>query len=499
MRQRQQKPSSSLSSASLHVLAVLVLLLLLPQDGFSFIITTTATATATATTRQMNDKRSTSTKLQQQSANTAPPSWEELSDITKCDEYEQPIAVNGGSYSSHPSFDDDDKKPILYRERHGWCPYSERVWLALEVLEVDYNTIYIDNIYGRPNWYNGNTPQIKWPDINGGKIQSESMDLVREINKRYNGRTGNNIDIDLYPDDIVNDVINKINEFDKIFPRCRPSSRAAFLFRYDGETLLKNEFETVLKKTEELLAGNNNNNNNKDVGPFFCGSRFTAADIAWVPFLERYAGQLPCLHDGLNPKCQDKYPYLYNWYKAMETTVPVYGCRIRGDHSSWRKVLTMAGFANAGNVPQLVNNRMDEITKLECEPISKEEYKQQQTLWDQYVSSSSSSSSSPSSSPSRRKRKYVSSSPSKEAASVLIRNRENIIKDIISKKRKSLPTDTHELDETMRSLAYLLCNIDGDNDNDDDIRNYHNNNNNNNNINVKALASFLDDRMCVPR
>ena len=142
---------------------------------------------------------------------------------------------------------------------------------------------------------------------------------------------------------------------------------------------------------------------------------------------------------------------------------------------------------------------MDEITKLECEPISKEEYKQQQTLWDQYVSSSSSSSSSPSSSPSRRKRKYVSSSPSKEAASVLIRNRENIIKDIISKKRKSLPTDTHELDETMRSLAYLLCNIDGDNDNDDDIRNYHNNNNNNNNINVKALASFLDDRMCVPR
>ena len=480
MQQRQHKSSSSSSSSfprfigaasfdvsflsAMHVLAVLVLLLL-PEDGFSFVITTTTT-----TTRQMNGKRTTSTKLQQQSANTAPPSWEELSDITKCDEYEQPIAVNGGSHSSHPSFD-DDLKPILYRERHGWCPYSERVWLALEILEVDYNTIYIDNIFGRPSWYNGNTPQIKWPD-NGGKIQSESMDLVREINKRYKTAAGKNV-VDLYPDDIINDVMNKINEFDKIFPRCRPSSRAAFLFRYDGEPLWKNEFETVLKKTDALLADNNN-------GPFFCGSRFTAADIAWVPFLERYAGQLPCLHDGLNPKCQDKYPYLYNWYKAMETTVPVYGCRIRGDHSSWRKVLTMAGFGNAGNVPQLVNDRMDEITKLECKPISKEEYKQQQILWDQYVSSSSLSPS--------LKRKYVSSSPSKEAASVLIRNRENIIKDIISKKRKSLPTESNELDEIMRSLAYTLCNIDDD---DDDIRNI--------NDNVQALASFLDERMCVPR
>jgi glutathione S-transferase len=496
MRQRQQKSSSSSSSSlfprfvgaasfdvsflsAVHVLAVLVLLLL-PEDGFSFVITTTTTTTTATTTRQMNEKRTTSTKLQRQSTNTAPPSWEELSDITKCDEYEQPIAVNGGSYSSHPSFN-DDLKPILYRERHGWCPYSERVWLALEVLEVDYNTIYIDNIYGRPNWYNGNTPQIKWPD-NGGKIQSESMDLVREINKRYKTTAGKNVD--LYPDDIINDVINKINEFDKIFPRCRPSSRAAFLFRYDGEPLWKNEFETVLKKTDELLADNND-------GPFFCGSRFTAADIAWVPFLERYAGQLLCLHDGLNPKCQDKYPYLYNWYKAMETTVPVYGCRIRGDHSSWRKVLTMAGFGNAGNVPQLVNDRMDEITKLECKPISKEEYKQQQILWDQYVSSSSSSySSSPS-----LKRKYVSSSPSKEAASVLIRNRENIIKDIISKKRKNLPTEINELEETMRSLAYILCNIHNDDDDNDNIRN----NNDNINDNVQALASFLDERMCVPR
>ena len=36
--------------------------------------------------------------------------------------------------------------PILLRERNGWCPYSERVWLALEVLNIDHHTILIDNM-----------------------------------------------------------------------------------------------------------------------------------------------------------------------------------------------------------------------------------------------------------------------------------------------------------------------------------------------------------------
>ena len=110
---------------------------------------------------------------------------------------------------------------------------------------MDYDTVYIDNIYGRPSWYGGNTPQVMWGD---GKTQSESMDLVREVDKRFEG-------IELYPDDILNEVINKARAFDNIFPRgARPSSRAAFLFRYDGEPLWKNEFEKVLRETDEHLA-----------------------------------------------------------------------------------------------------------------------------------------------------------------------------------------------------------------------------------------------------
>ena len=61
---------------------------------------------------------------------------------------------------------------------------------------------------------------MKWED---GSTQSESMDLVRAIDKRYPD-TGES----LYPEDILNEVINKGERaFKNIFPsRSRPSSRS---------------------------------------------------------------------------------------------------------------------------------------------------------------------------------------------------------------------------------------------------------------------------------
>jgi len=392
----------------------------------------------------------------------ANPSWEDLSSMPNF-ENAQPLAVNGASYSSRPSTSEQGK-PTLYRERHGWCPYSERIWLALEVKKVDYDTVYIDNIYGRPSWYRGDTPQIMWED---GKVQSESIDLLREVDKRFNGP------IQLYPDEISNEVVNKVRAFDTIFPRgARPSSRAAFLFRYDGEPLWKNEFEKVLRETNELLA------ETAEEGTFFCGERITAADVAWAPFLERYAGQLPCLHDDLNPRCETAYPHLARWYQGMEQTIPEYACRVRGDASSWRKVLCMAGFGNVGNVPSLVSSRIEENNVKDTAPLSNEEREEQQRLWDEYASS----------------RPYVAASPGREAASVLIRNRDMIVKDIekivqTKSNKFELPAGK-DLDATMRSLACILCEERYDENCLEECQS---------DKHVQQLAAFLDFRMSVPR
>ena len=389
------------------------------------------------------------------------PSWKDIEKATGCLNHEPPIAEDGRAFSSSPNLS-DGTRPTLYRERHGWCPYSERVWLALEAKGVEYDTIYIDNIYGRPSWYYGNTPQMKWED---GSTQSESMDLVRAIDERYEGES-------LYPEDILNEVINKGERaFRNIFPkRSRPSSRAAFLFRSDGSPLWKNEFEKTLSEADALLGETD--------GPFFCGDRFTSADIAWAPFLERYAGQLPCLHEGLDPKCPDTYPNLAAWYTAMETQVPVYACKVRGDPSSWRKVLTMAGFGNAGNVPDLVASRMDELSEAEKEPLTEAQEKAQQDLWDTYSAT----------------RPYIASSLSEEAAAVLVRNREAICRDVAKNCNvPSLSNDQETLEQAMRSLSVLLC---GESTfSEAAIAACEENCG----TEVRSLAAFLDERMCVPR
>lgn len=333
------------------------------------------------------------------------------------------------------------------------------------------DTVRIDNTGPgqKPPYWRGNTPQMRWPD---GQNQCESMDLVQEIDKRYGDNT-------LYPDSVKNDVINKAREFQNIFPSgSRPSSRAAFLFGWSGEPLWKSEFESVLSKTDELLGSSS------EGGPFFCGKTMTAADIAWVPFLERYAAQLPCLHEGLNPRDATMYPNLNKWFDAMETQVPAYACRVKGNASSWRKVLSMAGYGNAG-VPPDVIDRMDHLCVEESRPQTDEERVRDQALWDKY----------------RSTRPYLAATPSSEAGRVLLSNREAIVKDTLKRSATlegtGLPLDEKGLDNAMRALTTLLIYGDKEDGQYEDLAVAAKEAVNVNG--VFAMAKFLDERMCVPR
>ncbi|CAK0823913.1 unnamed protein product, partial [Prorocentrum cordatum] len=208
----------------------------------------------------------------------------------------------------------------LFRERHGWCPYSERVWLALEAKGLRYETVLIDNTGpGRkPRWWGGSTPQVRWAD---GRTQKESLDIVRKLDAEYPESP------QLWPDE---EVTRLVDAFRDIFPKgTRPSSRAAFLFSgYGDMPVWRSEFEKTLTKTDELLG--------KHGGPFFYGARLTAADVAWAPFLERYSEQLPCLHAGLDPRDPGRWPRLSAWYEAMMDRVPAYPARLRQFPPPWQ-------------------------------------------------------------------------------------------------------------------------------------------------------------------
>ena len=223
-------------------------------------------------------------------------------------------------------------------------------------------------------------------------------------------------------------------------------------------------------------------------GPFFCGSSFTAADIAWVPFLERYAAQLPCLHSDLNPKDENTYPYLYRWYEAIQNQIPAYACHVKGDSSSWRKVLGMAGYGNMGNVPFDIKERMTKQNDKEVELfLSPDDHAREMKLWMEY----------------RVAREYLAESPSAEAAAIVFRNRNAIVTDIEKRVKftkewkEKLPLQKENgLDNAMRTLIYLLLQEGKSMDDilaiQDDIDISLLND-------VGMLAAFLDERMCVPR
>ena len=56
----------------------------------------------------------------------AAPSWKELESQLPSVNYSPPINIDSALNPSKPTY--SSANPTLFRERHGWCPYSERVW-----------------------------------------------------------------------------------------------------------------------------------------------------------------------------------------------------------------------------------------------------------------------------------------------------------------------------------------------------------------------------------
>ena len=428
-------------------------------------------------------------------SSSAVPSWtdQEHQIFPDVDFNELKLPINIDSVldptTSSASFKKD--VPTLFRERHGWCPYSERVWWTLELCGISYDTIRIDNTgHGpQPSYWSGTTPQLRWPGET--RNRGESMDLVYALDETYakmhpQGR------LLLQSNSAL--VRHVVSQFRSIFPRhARPSSRAAFLFQNNGEPLWKSTFEATLEATEELLR-------ETPEGPFLCGTTLTAADVAWVPFLERYRYQLPALHgDGLDPynNSPTMYPCLHQWYQAVDR-IPSYACRVSGNASIWRKVLTMAGFGNAGNVPPQIRHNMVMLQQQTVEQLLMEsndtargqQQQQEQKLWDEYHAD----------------RPYLAATPAAEAAHVMVRNRQAIVRDALQRVKSdnpragipctAMPTTESGLDTALRGLVQILLRMD---DKDSTVSVVTFLKNEDLPPDVGALAMYLDERMCVPR
>jgi glutathione S-transferase len=56
------------------------------------------------------------------------------------------------------------KKVTLYRDSNGWCPFCEKVWVALREKEIPFEEVLID-LKDKPEWYVSMVPTTLVPAI----------------------------------------------------------------------------------------------------------------------------------------------------------------------------------------------------------------------------------------------------------------------------------------------------------------------------------------------
>jgi glutathione S-transferase len=184
------------------------------------------------------------------------------------------------------------------------CPYAQRVWIALEELQMPYNKTAID-LRDKPAWYTesinplGKVPAVRLPS--DGQVWVESLEINRQLVRTFDPDHTSG----LLPADAsaAAEVEQWHEHLDK---RLSPAFFTALMDKSEAKedaAKKRQELSDALRYYEEKL-----------VGPFLCGEAFTLADIAAIPFFERLALAMPhyCGYDPLEP-----YPRVRGWMERV--------------------------------------------------------------------------------------------------------------------------------------------------------------------------------------
>ena len=187
-----------------------------------------------------------------------------------------------------PSQERPSSLVTFYRNRNGWCPYSQRVWMALEHKRIPYDVCTISS-KDTPQWYKDIVPTKKVPSIElhdakwnpavpgSGKLVWDSMAIIKALDVFFpENEPKLSQNSDLEPE-----MLELTNAFED----------AAICYVFDvGQPLAslalrRDNFTAALTRLDAALA--------RSDGPFACGAGLSAADLALLPFVERYSIQAP--------------------------------------------------------------------------------------------------------------------------------------------------------------------------------------------------------------
>jgi glutathione S-transferase len=187
----------------------------------------------------------------------------------------------------------------LYRDNHGWCPYCQKIWLFLEEKKVPYKIEKVTMFcYGQKEaWYTKIVPSGMLPAVEiDGQIITESDVCLFQLERAFGPLGKSMADITAY---------RQLER--QLFGAwcgwlCRP---AVLPF---AEANNKKNFEAALADVDKSLSST--------PGPYFLGEEFTAADVIFIPYVERMLASL-YYYKGFNIK--EASPAIAKWFAALET------------------------------------------------------------------------------------------------------------------------------------------------------------------------------------
>ena len=264
------------------------------------------------------------------SVSSEPPSWDKLNELLK---------------EATPT-DTEQALVTLYRDLNGWCPFCERVWVALRAKKIPYKEQLI-SLQNKPEWYKALVPTTLVPavlfhgdeNIPERKIVWESLDIMKALDEDF-------------PDHLPKLIQEDLPEFNEAKEMMDQMSSAGFAYIYSSrnESLTESDREELrvkfvqeLDKLDDALS---------KAGPFRLGGEFSGMDALMVPMLERWRYQLP-ITAGMD--ILENRPHIQAWFEAMDKFEP-YSNRVAGDAYSWTatNAMFLRYFGGGDEKPEVV-------------------------------------------------------------------------------------------------------------------------------------------------
>ena len=233
--------------------------------------------------------------------------WEDLKkfDIEDLDR------VNGinNSYANLRLFGHTENDVIvtLYRDRHSWCPYCQKIWLWLEFKRIPYRVKKINMFcYGqKESWFLEKVRSGKLPAIEfKGQIITESDNIIAFLENKF-GALGSLI---------TSSHLRQTRELEREIFRswcnwlCRES------FNFIDNSFRKKRFEESISRFDEILSRSESGfvdpevSYSGEIGP-------GTGDIIFIPYMERMNASL-IYYKGFN--LRSNYRYVNNWLTQFE-------------------------------------------------------------------------------------------------------------------------------------------------------------------------------------